>query len=163
MAKNTRPLSGQMQRKFFRVLLQADPGVTAEAAARLTDACAAEIASIRVRLPMVSRKPLKVGLDALGGAKAKVGEGAAPAPVAPQTSAGAFDPHAFSLIVVMRKGGADALVARLAEVGDIAQLRAIAQAQHVSVDASLADRDAVLAAIVEGTERRIAHKQAAAS
>jgi hypothetical protein len=163
MGKNTQPLSGQSQRKFFRVLFQSDPGVTAEAAGRLTEACAAEIASIRVRLPMIVRRPLKSAVAAAQ--PAAVAATAVPTPQAAASVAGGgdFDPHAFSLIVVMRKGGADALLNRLATVGDITQLHAIAKAQHVAVDAALADRAAILTAIVEGTERRIAHRQAAAS
>ena len=156
MGKNTRPLSGNGQRTFFRALFQSDEGVSAETAVRLTDACTAEIASIRVRLPMIVRKPRKSA--ALG----PVVAGPAPAPSGGQSTA-EFDPHAFSLIVTMRKGGADALTAQLAHVADVARMHAIAKAQHVSVDPALSERAAVIAAIVEGTERRIAHRQAAAS
>ena len=56
MAKNTRPFSGQMQRKYFRDLLKSDPGISPEAVERLTEIASVEIASIRVRLPLVIRK-----------------------------------------------------------------------------------------------------------
>lgn len=158
MAKNTRPLSGAAQRKFFRDLLRSDAGVSADAADRLTEACSTEIASIRVRLPLVVRKAVKPAVAAAIAAVV--------APVAAETAAqanGGFDPHGFSLIVTFRKGGKDALIAKLDEIGDIAKLREIAKAQHVSLDAGLTDRADILAALVEGTERRIAHRQAAAS
>ena len=156
MAKNTRPIAGQSQRKYFRDLFRADPGVTSEAAERLTEICVKELAQIRVRLPLVVRRPLKV---MVGDAAASKTTGVPPAP----KPAAAFDPHAFSLIVVMRKGGKDALLAKLAEVPDIAQLQAIAKAQHVALEGEPSSRDGILEALVAGTERRIAHREAAAS
>ena len=156
MGKNTRPLSGQSQRKFFRTLFQSDPGVSAEASARLTEICATEIAQIRVRLPLVGRRPKAAASPSVPDA---VRTRPDPEPDPPAS----FDPHAFSLIVIMRKGGADALMAQLSHVADLAHLRAIASAQHVSIDHGIEDRSALLAAIVEGTGRRIAHRQAAAS
>ena len=157
MAKNTRPFSGQMQRKYFRDLLKSDPGVTADAVERLTEVVSTEIASIRVRLPLVVRKKVSPGVAAPV-AKAAVAE----SPTAPPSGA-AFDPHAFSLIVVFRTGGKDALLAKLNEVSDPDQLKAIAKAQHVALEGEPADRSALLSALVAGTEKRIAHRQAAAS
>ncbi len=157
MAKNTRPLSGAAQRKYFRDLLRSDAGVAADAVDRLTEICSTEIASIRVRLPLAVRKPAKAGVATAVAAAKPVAVEAAPA------ASGAFDPHGFSLIVTFRKGGKDALIAKLDEVGDVEKLREIAKAQHVSLDAGLTDRGEILAALVEGTERRIAHRQAAAS
>ena len=154
MAKNTKPIAGQSQRKYFRDLFRAEPGVTPEAAERLTESCVKELAQIRVRLPMVVRRPLKVLVkDALAPKSAET----QPAPAA------AFDPHAFSLIVVMRKGGKDALLAKLADVPDVAQLTAIAKAQHVALDGDPTSREGILEARIAGTERRIAHREAAAS
>lgn len=158
MAKNTRPLSGASQRKYFRDLLRSDAGVSAEAVDRIIEICATEIAQIRVRLPLAVRKPAKPGVAA-----AVVAAAAKPAVGVPAASGAAFDPHGFSLIVTFRKGGKDALIAKLDEVGDIEKLREIAKAQHVSLDAGLSDRAEILTALVEGTERRIAHRQAAAS
>lgn len=175
MGKTTKPLSGQSQRKYFRDLFRADPGVTAEAAVRLTEACASEIAQIRVRLPLAVRRPARAIMAAAGQSERVVESVPVPAALAatgltaaarpePEAQAGpVFDPHAFSLIVVLRKGGKDGLLAKLAEIAQIAQLRAIADAQHVSLDAALTDRAAICAAIVAGTERRLAHRQAAAS
>lgn len=147
MAKSTRTLSGQSQRKYFRDLLRSDPGVTPEAATRLTEACAAEIAQIRVRLPLAVRRPLRP---------------ADPAPV-PAEPPPAFDPHAFSLIVLLRKDGKDALLAKLGAISQVDQLRAIAKAQHVALDPALDDHAAICQAIIAGTEQRVSHRQAAAS
>lgn len=160
MAKNTRPFSGQMQRKYFRDLLKCDPGVTPDAVERLSELLSAEVASIRVRLPLAVRKkaPSRVA-EAVTVAASKV---AAPEAVAKPSNA-AFDPHAFSLIVVFRTGGKDALLAKLNEVTDPDQLKAIAKAQHVALEGDPADRSALLLALIAGTEKRIAHRQAAAS
>jgi len=159
MAKNTRPLSGASQRKYFRDLFRSDAGVAPDAAERLSEICATEIAQIRVRLPQAVRKPAKPAVAAA----VQTVKVAAAVSDAPQPAAGGFDPHGFSLIVTFRKGGKDALIAKLDEVGDVERLREIAKAQHVSLDAGLTDRADILVAMVEGTERRIAHRQAAAS
>jgi hypothetical protein len=156
MAKNTRPLSGAAQRKFFRDMLRSDAGVAPDAVDRLIELCSAEVASIRVRLPLVVRRAAKPSVAAAIAAVKPVAAAAA-------APAGGFDPHGFSLIVTFRKGGKDALIAKLDEVGEIEKLREIAKAQHVSLDVGLTDRSDILAALVEGTERRIAHRQAAAS
>lgn len=159
MAKNTRPLSGPAQRKFFRELFRADAGVSADAAERLTEICGKELAQIRVRLPLVVRRPTKVTAATVATPSYVAIAPSTSAPAAPS----AFDPHAFSLIVIFRKGGKDALSAKLDEIGDLEHLRAIAKAQHVAIDGDPTDRAGVLSAIIEGTERRIAHRQAAAS
>ena len=156
MAKNTRPLSGQSQKKYFRELFRSDPGVSPEAAQRLTDLCTAEIAQIRIRLPLAVRRPLKSA------------EGAKPAPAEPDISAASsvtppFDPHAFSLIVELRQSGKDGLATKLATVLSDDQLRLIAKSQHVALEAGVSERPALIAAIIAGTERRLAHRQAAAS
>ena len=160
MAKSTRPLSGQSQRKFFRDLLRADPGVAPDAAARLTEACAAEIAQIRVRLPLVVRRGPKSATPSAEVTAAAASRALGPAPA---QSSPAFDPHAFSLIVLLRKDGRDALLARLGSIPGVDQLRAIAMAQHVALDPALEDRAAICEAIIAGTEQRVSHRQAAAS
>lgn len=163
MAKNTRPLSGASQRKYFRDLLRSDAGVSPEAAERLTDICVKEIAQIRVRLPLAVRKPAKTA--AVQAVQTRAADAAPVIAAAAGTAAAesAFDPNGFSLIVTLRKAGPEGLAAKLKAVAGLDQLRAIAKAQHVALDGALTDTDAVISAIVEGTERRLAHRQAAAS
>ena len=160
MAKNTRPFSGQMQRKYFRDLLKSDPGISPEAVERLTEIASVEIASIRVRLPLVIRKRAAQEIQA---AVQRAGNAKPSDTPSTGSSSATFDPHAFSLIVVFRTGGKEALLAKLSEVADPDHLRAIARAQHVALDGEPADRSALLNALVVGTEKRIAHRQAAAS
>jgi hypothetical protein len=171
MAKNTRALSGQSQKRYFRDLLRADPGVSADACERLSEACAAEISQIRVRLPLAVRRPAakadtpghtsstKGGLDRAPSIGVQAGEVAG----APAGARAPFDPFAFSLIVVLTKEGPDGLAAKLQAAGDVERMRAIAKAQHVAVDSEANTPEAVCAAIVAGTARRIAHRKAAAS
>lgn len=161
MAKSTKTLSGQSQRKFFRDLFRAEPGVAPEAADRLTEACAAEIAHIRVRLPLAKRRPVP-GTERAKAPASSAGS-VTPAAAEPIAAAAPFDPNAFSLIVLLRKHGKDALLAKLHEIGDAARLRDIAKAQHVAVDPAMSDVGALAEAIVSGTEKRVASRQAAAS
>ncbi|HEX8029070.1 MAG TPA: hypothetical protein VF491_11440 [Vicinamibacterales bacterium] len=74
-----------------------------------------------------------------------------------------FDPYAFSVVVTLVKKGREALVARLSEIDNIDDLRQLANAQHLGVDPHLARADDVRQAIVNGAEKRIAGRRAAAS
>ena len=165
MAKNTKALSGPAKRKYFRDVLSVEPGVTPEAAARLTDKFDAELSHMRVRAHVSLRKanpaaevpsPVTAILPPVVPVP--------PLPVAeamPVTSA--FDPHAFSLIVVMTRQGAAGLEQTLARIDDPEHLRALARAQHVAIDATLEQPAALRAAIIAGTAQRIADRRAAAS
>ena len=74
-----------------------------------------------------------------------------------------FDPYAFSVVVTLVKKGREALIARLSEIDNIEDLRQLANAQHLGVDPHLARVDDVRQAIVNGAEKRIASRRAAAS
>ncbi len=171
MARKTRPLSGQSQRKYFRELFQADPGVASDAVTRLTDICTDELAHIQVRTEKMTVRIAMAVLTKRAGAKGGT-QGALAQALPSQTSvpvegdsvgAADFDPHAFSLIVVMTKEGQEGLLKRLRSVARVDHLRAIAKAQHVSIDAELDDPTVVCAAIIAGTQKRIAHRKAAGS
>lgn len=151
MAKNTKALSGPAKRKYFREALQADPGVTPEAAKRLTETFDSEVSQMRVRQ--------HAALPASRSKSAPVVE--KPVLVAPDTTA--FDPHAFSLIVVMTKFGAEGLQAKLEAIDNVEHLKALARAQHVAVDVAADQPDQLRAAIIAGTAQRIADRRAAAS
>lgn len=192
MARKTKALSGEGARRYFRALFAAelprDPG----SADRLAATCVREIAELRVRMPLVARRlsgataaepkpdpspaesvtqtvagPAPVALDTPVAADPVSTADAPPADsVAAATSAAEpFDPHAFSLVVAYRREGRDGLMARLAAIGDATRLRQIARAQHVSLGSAgdEATIDSLCREIVAGTERRIAHREAAAS
>ena len=170
MGKRTRVLSGESARTYFRALFAADPAQTPASAARLADTCVREIAELRVRLPQMTHRVTQRGpvpavvLDAPSQSAAPVAPVALPEPATVAASAPeAFDPFAFSLIVVYRRDGREALLSRLKTVGNVAQLKEIAKAQHVGLPPELNGVPELCAAIVAGTERRVAHREAAAS
>ncbi len=151
MAKHTKSASGAGKRKYFRDALRADPGVSPEAAERLTEKFDVELSHLRVR---------KGAVDALGTlGSADDHDDATEVP----STEPAFDPHAFSLIVVMTKQGAAGLDAKLKAIESADQLRALARAQHVAIDASVSALAELRAAIIAGTAQRIADRRAAAS
>jgi len=153
MAKKTKALSGPAKRKYFRDALQAEPGVAPEAVKRLVDKFDAELSHMRVRQ--------HASLKAAGkSARAAAPQAAAPAM---ETTEPAFDPHAFSLVVVMTKQGADGLRGRLEAIDSVAHLKALARAQHVAIDAAIDSPADLRAAIIAGTAQRIADRRAAAS
>lgn len=152
MAKQTKATSGAAKRKYFRDALRADPGVSAEAAERLIEKFDAELSHMRVRKGAASAAAL-----------AEAAEEHEQASDAEPPAAPAFDPHAFSLIVVMTKQGADGLKAKLQSIESVEHLRALARAQHVAIDTSLEALPELRAAIIAGTAQRIADRRAAAS
>ena len=81
-------------------------------------------------------------------------------------SQAAFDPYAFGLLPTYQREGASGLLAKLASITSMDNLRKMARAQQVSLPAELrspdADIDAVRTAIVEAVGKRIANRRAAA-
>lgn len=74
-----------------------------------------------------------------------------------------FDPFAFSVIAVLKRGGRDALRARLETIGEAHDLRRLADAQHLALDSAAETLAALRNAIILGAEARIADRRAAAS
>jgi hypothetical protein len=166
--KTTRPLAGPAFKKYVRELVEADTEIAGEAGRRLTDILAREIAEARVRLPLPVRR--KIGPAEPVAPTATIAQQPVVAPpsvqpdtTAPQPAAPAFDPYAFSAVAVFTRAGRDGLLQRLAGINDTAQLRALAEAQHIAVPKDTLEPDALRHAIVEGAERRIAERRAAAS
>lgn len=97
--------------------------------------------------------------QAPGGKPAAAGKSSVPEP----TTHEAFDPFAFSVVVMLKRQGPAALMKRLEAIDDPAQLRKIAEAQHLGIDKSLGSARKLREAIVEGAEQRLADRRAAAS
>lgn len=87
----------------------------------------------------------------------------APQTTPPPPAAPSFDPFAFSVIVVLAKKGEAGLIARLEEVPDADQLKAIAYEQHIGLKGKPKTADELRKAIVVGAKQRIADRRAAAS
>ena len=148
MAKHTKAASGAAKIKYFRDALRADGGVSPEAVERLTSKFDSDLSHVRIRRSAETAQDTSP--DALN-------------EVTCQPPVAAFDPHAFSLIVVMTKQGAAGLDAKLRTIDSIEQLRALARAQHVALDTTLVALPEVRAAIIAGTAQRLADRRAAAS
>jgi hypothetical protein len=149
MAGKTKALSGPGKDKFLRALAAG----TATKAELLT-AMHEHVPEIRVRL--------EVWKDTLAQHKAKEQAAAQPATPGP-APASAFDPYAFSAVAVLTKQGRSALETKLGAIPSVDDLRAIADAQHLAVDQTVSDANALRQAIITGAERRIAERIAAAS
>lgn len=166
MPKATRTLSGAARDKYFRDLFAAEAELPKAAADRLTRLCTREIAQLRVREPIPYRPPATrkepppqppQPQPPVSGSKAETGK-AASAKDAPS-----FDPYAFSLVTTFRRSGRDALLARLNEIDSAANLRKLAEAQHVALPADVTEPAQMREAIIDGTEQRLADRRAAAS
>ena len=72
-------------------------------------------------------------------------------------------PELAATFELLAKQGADGLMKRLAEIKNAEHLRALANAQHLAVDAAIAKPDALRRAIVAAAEQRLADRKAAAS
>jgi len=192
MAKSIRTLSGPKARKYLTDLVSGAPGVPAEAIDQVAAAIEQEVVVVKVRaaakaavakpakphpmLPFaredIAERPMPDveaksetadgGHDEAGDEADEIIETASGSPAAAPAPVKAFDPYAFSLVVVLTKEGPDALRDRLAEIAE-ADLKALAKAQHVSLAAGLGSAAELREAIVSGTERRIADRRAAAS
>jgi hypothetical protein len=151
MGKGTRSLSGASQKKYFRDLFGAAEGVTPEAAEALATSCEREIAQVRVRLPVPERS------------RSNKSTANQPITSAQDTAAVAFDPFAFSVVVVMTREGRDGLARKLAGIAAAANLKALAKAQHIAIPEGDLGTDELRSAIIDGALQRIANRKAAAS
>ncbi len=170
MPKATRPLSGAARDKYFRELFAAESELPPAAADRLKRICTLEISQIRVREPLPDRsKARKSAPQPVAEKTAQVAEAAttapAPAPAATETApeSAAFDPYAFSLVTFFRRSGREALLSRLNTITSVEHLRQLAEAQHVALPPEATSPEDLRAAIIDGTEQRLADRRAAAS
>lgn len=152
---------GSKMRAFFRSTLAAEPGVDTELADRLAQRCVKRIARMLVWDSSGANATIElVGSPAAG---AEPHPQAEQPPTATATATEAFDPFAFSVVVLLKRKGRAALLKRLESIEDPAQLRKIAEAQHLGIDKSLNSTSKLREAIVAGAEQRLADRRAAAS
>lgn len=124
---------------FFRDLLRGTAGLGESQVRVLAEACARRIKRVVVWDEAVAQDAVQ------------------------PSSAAAFDPYAFSAVVVLTRSGKDGLMKRLATIDRPEHLRSLADAQHLAVDKSLSTPAELRAAIIKATEKRIANRRAAAS
>lgn len=174
--RTTRKLAGAALRSYLNGVLDAEAELAAPPRKRLSETLMREVAQARVRLPLPNRRRLSSTAAAPVAAAAEaepdttqrgsaVGQDAArAAPVAaPPTAAPTFNPFAFSVVVVMTRGGREALMGRLEQIGDAGDLRKLAASQHIALPAGVTEPAELRRAIVDGAALRIAERRAAAS
>jgi hypothetical protein len=156
---------GDTMRAFFRAHVLRETALDAAAAEKLSDAL-----TKAVNRMLVWDLPADVPATAAqtkGKSKPQAVETSSPAadsaPAKAAVSPPAFDPYAFSAMVVLAKTGKDGLLKRLAEIKTAEHLKAFADAQHLAVGPHLKKPEDLRKAIVLATEQRIADRKAAAS
>ena len=157
MARTTKQLSGGGKDKFLRGLI-ADAQLPAEAALQLADAMCGAIADIRVRRDAWEDKLYSSAIEHNPAATHT-----SPAEPLPDAKATLFDPFVFSALAILTKNGRAALTERLTTIGNVTDLKAFAKAQHLALDATLSEPNAIREAIVTATEARLLERRAAAS
>lgn len=174
MVKPIRTFTGPKARRYLADLLASGPGVSPEAVQRVAAALEKEVVAVKVRppkpaasanAPMLPFKdlPQSPPADEPESSATTEAEPSADTETAIAAPEPAFDPYVFSLVVVLTKEGADGLLGKLSEIGSAEDLKAMAKAQHIALPSGLKSPADIRAAILTGTERRIADRRAAAS
>jgi len=164
MARTTKQLSGGGKDKLIRDMIGSESGIPSTAADQLAKSMCAAIKTVRVDVDVWEQHKAE---RAKATASQTTTTAATPNTVTPpaQNASGpaAFDPFAFSALAVLTKQGADELASRLGRIADVADLHALAKAQHLAVDTALSDPVALRTALVKAAEVRLAERRAAAS
>jgi hypothetical protein len=163
MRKKTRALSGASQEAFFRRVLRAHPGLSAEERDALLRKLRAEVAQVRVRVepraegkpPEIIGKPAALSEPSAEERRSEV--------LPPEPAASPFDPYSPNVVVVVRKEGRKAALAALDAIHSLDNLRQLAREQRLSIGDEPVTAADVRAAIVTAAERRIANRMAAAT
>ena len=162
MKRITRKLSGPAKDRFFARFVANEPGLDPDLASRLVSRCNGTITSIRIRRAAVvglERRPAPIQTKAASSVPV------AEAPTTPMATA-TFDPYVFGLVPVFQREGRDGLMARLATIAGIDELRLMAKTQQIVLAAELRQGDvaaaALRAAIADAVAKRIADRRAAA-
>lgn len=172
MKRTTRKLTGAAKDRFLAGFFAAEPGLEAELARRLAARSQATFTSLRIRRlthgRLVSRpRPVEPVVPAPHAPVIVAAPPAAPISAEPVTpSAAAFDPYVFGLVPVFQREGRDGLLARLATVAGVEDLRLMARTQQIVLPEALrrgeAEPAAVRTAIADAVAKRIADRRAAA-
>ena len=169
MTNGTQLWPGDKMRAFFRAHVERETNLDAAAADKLADALTKAVN----RMLVWEMPPADASASAPAAAPAVPAKGKIRPPTVVDTKANepkandpkssAFDPFAFSAMVVLAKTGKDGLMKRLADVRTVEHLKAFADAQHLAVSPSLKRADDLRKAIIAATEQRLADRKAAAS
>ena len=163
MSKATQLWDIDRKRAFFRAYIQRETSLDGAAAEKLAEALTKAVNMMGVwDMPEPVPAPVMEPVSAPAPPAATKGKGK-PQAAPPAAPVAAFDPYAFSAMVVLAKTGKDGLLKRLSEIKSVENLRALADAQHLAVNTTLKKPDELRKAIVTATEQRLADRKAAAS
>ena len=152
--KSVQSLSGAAKDAYLRQILATEPDLGPTARERVAERLHAEITRVWVR----------TSAPALAGQLAEPSEAGSDADTASaETAFGAFDPFTPNVIVVLRTGGHEKVLAALSRITTVENLQMLAREQQLGIDPELAAADEIRSAIVTAAERRIANRRAAAS
>jgi hypothetical protein len=154
MTKATQLWDLDKTRAFFRAYIRRETSLDAAAAEKLAEALTKAVNMMRV-WEMPALEAPAVSSAAKGKTK--------PQTVEATPAAAAFDPYAFSAMVLLAKTGRDGLLKRLIEIKSADNLKALAEAQHLAINAALKKPEELRKAIIAATEQRLADRKAAAS
>jgi hypothetical protein len=174
-----RKVGGKRLEQFFTRFYAADPGLPKAAIDNLVRRSVLTFTSVRVRpgarlmlgmpggqmhpgetaVPVKPRAPMPPPQRPANDAPQP-----SPAP-APTPTDAAFDPYAIGLVPTFQREGRAGLLTKLMTVNDRAQLRQIARAQQIALEAKFKSDDAELHvlrnAIADAVEKRIKDRQSA--
>ena len=153
MPRKTKALSGAAQDAYFRRALKTYASFSAEEREHLVRRLRQEIAQLRLRVVVAPAEQPKLPAEPAG----------SPDPEPTATSPPPFDPYSPNVIVMLRKGGREAVLRALNEIDSLDNLRLLAREQRLSVSAEVSSAGELRAAIVAAAERRVANRLAAAS
>ena len=176
--KAAKKLSGPSLNRFFKRFFQAQPGIDAQTAERLTDISVRTFSSVRIRRIVwrqvhgsAQRRSVRRAPEATAANPAPAtAPDSEPENVMPaaleQAPVAAFDPYGFGLVPVFQREGRDGLLTKLAGIESTDNLRKMARAQQIALPAELRSGDIALdtlrEAIAAAVEKRIANRRAAA-
>jgi hypothetical protein len=172
MNDTTKKLSGPAKDRFLERFFATVPDIDPALAGRLADRTKSAFSSIRVRRLAFGQTSLRRP-SRITPSKPAAEPPPSPSPGTPQPvveterpADTAFDPFVFGLVPVFQREGRDGLLARLAGIGEVDQLRRMAGAQQIVLPHALrtgpADADEMRTAIADAVARRIADRRAAA-
>ena len=147
-------LIGKRKQDYLAAIVRQESEIERPIATRLAQRLDAAIRSLRVT---------KVQLAGLRSEAVRIADAGAPAMPVKRP----FDPYAFNAILTLKRNGREALMARLAEIGEISHLRQLAEAQLIGLEQDMRTGSVALEdlreAVLRGVERLVADRRAAAS
>ncbi len=161
MSNGSQLWQNDRMKAFFRAHVRRETALDEKAAEKLVEALTKAVNFMRVW--QVPEEPPAPAATVPAPAKPNAPPAAKSAGKSEAKSEAAFDPYAFSAMVVLSKTGREGLAKKLSEIKGADNLRKFADAQHLGIDRKLTKIDDLRKAILHAAEQRLADRRAAAS